>query len=72
MPRASSHPARAAVSPRATLTFEFLCRVLEKGGLLTTEQRKDAVSKGEVAHARLLRQRTSGPRKKAPSEAVGH
>ena len=71
MPRASSHPARAAVSPHATLTFEFLCRVLEKGGLLTTEQRKDAVSKGDVAHARLLRQRTSGPRKKAPSGSDG-
>jgi general secretion pathway protein E len=71
MPRASSHPARSAVSPRATLTFEFLCRVLEKGGLLTTEQRRDAVARGDVAHARLLRQRTAGPRKKAPSGSDG-
>jgi general secretion pathway protein E len=72
MARASSHPARAAVSPRATLTFEFLCRVLEKAGVLTTEQRQDAVAKGEVAHARLLRQRTSGPRgKRAPSGSDG-
>src|ERR1700735_3519390 len=49
--------ARAAVSPREKRTFEFLCRVLEKAGVLTTEQRRDAVARGDVAHARLLRSR---------------
>jgi general secretion pathway protein E len=72
MRRASSHPAhRAAVSPRATLTFEYLCGVLEKGKLLTPEQRRDAVSRGDVAHARLLRLRTGGPRKRGASGADG-
>jgi general secretion pathway protein E len=72
MPRASSHPAhRAAVTPRATLTFDFLCGVLEKGGIITTEQRRDAIARGDVAHARLLRQRTSGPRKRGASGADG-
>jgi general secretion pathway protein E len=72
MPRASSHPAhRAAVTPRATLTFDFLCAVLEKGGIITTEQRHDAMARGDVAHARLLRQRTSGPRKRGASGADG-
>ena len=72
MPRASSHPAhRAAVSPRATLTFDFLCGVLEKAGIITPEQWRDAIARGDVAHARLLRQRTSGPRKRGASGADG-
>jgi general secretion pathway protein E len=53
------------------LTFEYLCKVLEKRGLLTAEQRRDAASKGEVAHARLLRQRTGGARKRGASGADG-
>ena len=64
-------PTSAAVSPRATLTFEYLCRVLEKRGLLTAEQRRDAMGKAEVAHARLLRLRTGGTRKKGASGADG-
>jgi general secretion pathway protein E len=72
MARASSHPAqRAGVSPRATLTFDFLCGVLEKSRVITPEQRRDALARGDVAHARLLRQRTSGPRKRGASGADG-
>jgi general secretion pathway protein E len=61
-----------AVHARATLTFEYLAGVLEKAGLLTTEQRRDASGKAEVVHARLLRQRTGGARKRgpAPGESV--
>jgi general secretion pathway protein E len=61
-----------AVHARATLTFEYLAAVLEKAGLLTTEQRHDAMGKADVVHARLLRQRTGGVRKRgpAPGESV--
>ena len=61
----------AAISPRATLTFEYLCGVLERAGVLTKEQRRDALSKADVAHARLLRQRSAGPRKRATSVGDG-
>jgi general secretion pathway protein E len=72
MARASSHPApRAGVSPRATLTFDFLCGVLEKSRVITSEQRGDALARGDVAHARLLRQRSGGPRKRGASGADG-
>jgi general secretion pathway protein E len=54
-----------ALHPRATLTLEYLCDVLERAGLLASEQRRDAVARGDVAHARLVRQRAGGPRKKA-------
>jgi general secretion pathway protein E len=56
-----------ALHSRATLTFEYLAGVLEKSGLLTAEQRRDASGKAEVVHARLLRQRTGGVRKRGPS-----
>jgi general secretion pathway protein E len=62
---------QAAISPRATLTFEYLCGVLERAGVLTKEQRRDAQAKAEVAHARLLRQRSAGPRKRATSVGDG-
>ncbi len=62
---------QAAINPRATLTFEYLCGVLERAGLLTKEQRRDAVSKADVAHARLLRQRSGGVRKRAASVGEG-
>jgi general secretion pathway protein E len=55
----------ATASPtRATLTFDYLCDVLVLGGLLVEEQGREARAKGDVAHARLLRQRGVGPRKK--------
>jgi general secretion pathway protein E len=59
-------PATKAVTPRATLTFEYLCDVVLKAGLITQEQWRDALSKGDVVHARLLRQRSGGVRKKSP------
>jgi general secretion pathway protein E len=62
---------QAAVNPRATLSFEYLCGVLERAGLLTREQRREAVSRGEVAHARLARQRGAAPRKRGPSGTDG-
>jgi general secretion pathway protein E len=58
-------PAGRALSPRATLTFEYLCDVLAQAGLITAEQRRDVVAKGEIARARLVRQRGGGVRKKA-------
>jgi general secretion pathway protein E len=61
----------ASVNPRATLTFEYLCGVLERRGLLTKEQARDVTGKGEVAHARLLRQRSGGARKRGASGADG-
>jgi len=55
---------QAAVHPRATLTFAYLCEVLEKAGMLTGEQRREAVAKADVMHARILRLRATGPRKR--------
>ncbi len=61
-----------AFHPRATLTFEYLCDVLLRAQLLTQEQWRDAQGKGDVAHARLLRQRSGGgPRKKSPGAGDG-
>jgi general secretion pathway protein E len=54
----------------ATLTFDYLCDVLAQAGLLTAEQSRDVRAKGDVAHARLLRQRTSGSRKRAQGAGV--
>jgi general secretion pathway protein E len=59
-------PATKAVTPRATLTFEYLCDVVLRAGLITQDQWRDALSKGDVVHARLLRQRAGGVRKKSP------
>src|SRR6202453_1479373 len=55
---------QAAVHPRETLTFAYLCEVLEKTGMLTGEQRREAVAKADVMHARILRLRATGPRKR--------
>ena len=63
--------AGAALHPRATLTLDYLCGVLERAGLITNEQRREAVAKGEVAQARLLRQRSTGPRKRGASVGDG-
>jgi len=60
-----------AVHPRATLTVEYLCDVLERAKLLTNEQRRDAVARADVAHARLLRQRVVGVRKRTGGPAEG-
>jgi general secretion pathway protein E len=58
--------ASASSAPgRPSLTLEYLCGVLERSGLITQEQRKGAVARGDVTHARLLRQRSSAPRKRA-------
>ena len=51
--------------PRATLTLEYLCSVLERAGLLSRDQVGDALSRGPSVHARLLRQRTVGARKRS-------
>ena len=64
-------PAGRAVTPRATLTFEYLCDVVARAGLLTPEQAREATSKGDVTHARLLRQRSGGVRRKGPGAADG-
>ncbi len=64
-------PATKAVNPRATLTFEYLCDVLLRAKLITQEQWRDALGKGDVVHARLLRQRAGGVRKKSPGAGDG-
>jgi general secretion pathway protein E len=56
---------------RATLTFEYLCDVLLRAGLLTAEQVRDALGKGEAVRARMVRQRTGGVRKKGPGAGDG-
>ena len=63
--------ATKAVNPRATLTFEYLCDVLLRAKLVTQDQWKDALGKGDVAHARLLRQRAGGVRKKTQGAGDG-
>ena len=65
-------PAGRAVSPRATLTFEYLCDVVAQAGLITPEQVRDARSKGDVTHARLIRLRSGGGvRRKGPGAGDG-
>ena len=64
MPGAASHS-------RATLTLDYLCSVLERTGLITDEQRREAVARGDLFHARLLRQRATGPRKRGASVGEG-
>jgi len=64
-PGAPGAPA-APRAPRPALTLEYLAGILERAGLLTEAQRRDAVSRGDVMHARLVRARTAaGPRKRA-------
>ncbi len=60
-----------AVHPRATLTFAFLCEVLEGAGVLTNEQRREAVARADTMHARILRLRATGPRKRGGAAAAG-
>jgi general secretion pathway protein E len=55
---------QAAVNPRASLTLEYLCDLLERAGFLTRDQRREAAARGEVALARLHRQRAGGARKR--------
>jgi general secretion pathway protein E len=54
-----------ALHARASLTLEYLCDVLERAALITNEQRRDAVARGDAAHARLLRARAAGARKRS-------
>src|SRR5579872_5651903 len=61
----------AAIHSRATLTLDYLCSVLERAGLITDEQRREAVARGDLFHARLLRQRATGPRKRGASVGEG-
>jgi general secretion pathway protein E len=59
----------SASHKNAALTFEYLCDVLLRAKLLTIEQKREIQPKGDVAHARLLRQRAAGPRKRAGGAA---
>ncbi len=61
----------AAHHPRATLTLDYLCGVLEHAGLVTLEQRREALARGDAAHARLLRQRAIGPRNRGAAVGDG-
>jgi general secretion pathway protein E len=60
------------IVPRATLTLEYLCDLLERAKLITNEQRRDALARGDVTHARLLRQRAGGVRKRTASAGDVH
>jgi len=60
---------QAAQNARAVLTVEYLCETLEQAGLLNGEQRRDATARSEVTHARLLRARAGGARKRNPGPA---
>jgi general secretion pathway protein E len=62
----------SAATPGAELTVEFLCRVLELAGLITEAQRRDAVARGDAMRARLVRQRTGGPRSRAAGAEQVH
>ncbi len=53
------------------LTVAYLCETLEQAGILTNEQRRDALAKSDVAHARLLRQRAGAVRKRNPGPGEG-
>src|SRR5580700_8870991 len=55
---------QAAVHPRETLTFAYLCDVLDRAGMLTADQRREAIAKADTMHARILRLRATGPRKR--------
>ncbi|HEX3769776.1 MAG TPA: GspE/PulE family protein [Polyangiaceae bacterium] len=63
--------AGTALHSRATLTLDYLCAVLEKAGLIANEQHREILVKGEVTQARLMRQRATGPRKRAASVGDG-
>jgi general secretion pathway protein E len=60
-----------AIQARATLTFEYLCGVLERASLITGDQRREAATKADGVQARLLRQRATGPRKRAAGVGDG-
>jgi general secretion pathway protein E len=63
--------AEAVRAARSVLTLEYICEILERAGLLTDEQRREALARGDVAHARLLRQRAGGPRKRSAGVGEG-
>ncbi len=63
--------AEAVRAARSALTLEYLCQILERSGLLTDEQRREALARGDVTHARLLRQRAGGPRKRGAGVGEG-
>src|SRR5260370_8839462 len=63
--------AEAVRAARSALTLEYLCQILERSGLLTDEQRREALAGGDVTHARLLRQRAGGPRKRGAGVGEG-
>jgi general secretion pathway protein E len=60
-----------AANPRAVLTVAYLCETLEQAGILNNEQRREALAKSDVAHARLLRQRAGAVRKRNPGPGEG-
>jgi general secretion pathway protein E len=55
-----------------TLTFEFLCDVLEQTGLLTSTQKRDATSRLPSERARIVRQRAGGPRQRMSAQEDLH
>ena len=50
-----------------SLTFDFLCEVLVRAGLLTPAQRKEATIAEPRERARLVRARATGPRVRGTS-----
>ncbi len=61
----------AAARPRAALSLEYLCEILERAKVLTPEQRSDAIARADVTRARLVRQRAGGGRKRGVGATEG-
>jgi general secretion pathway protein E len=60
------------VAQAQTLTFDFLCQVLESAGLLTAVQRRDANARLNSERARIGRQRAGGPRARMSAQEDVH
>jgi general secretion pathway protein E len=58
------------VERRVELSLELVCDMLQRDGLLTAEQRRDALVREERERARILHARGAGARRGAPEQAV--
>jgi general secretion pathway protein E len=54
------------VERNVTLTFDWLCDLLEKAGLLSAEQRREAMLREDRERVRLIRQQTEGAPRRGP------
>jgi general secretion pathway protein E len=59
-------------NPRVQLTFPFLCDILVRQGLLTPQQKADAITREPRERVRILRQRASAPKRSGISDDIVH